>query len=364
MTRVADDASSQAALDVVFSALGTARALAQEHVAALFKLYEQIREAHREHLSRLRDVENQLQTVTHQVGVLRTAPLESLNSRQVLDLVDLEDLIPPLRQQQEWLAERLVQEASAARKIQAVARHAELTAGYLAGDLSEGGGVTDVTALAEVQMLQTHEDERRRLARDVHDGPAQVLANAVFGLEWCKRMLDRNPSQLGAELENIEHELRSGLDDVRQFIYDLSPVSFTELGLAVTLRRYLQRFSDRTHIAANLSIDPELERVNTQVEMGVFRIIQEALQNVRKHSQASTVDVSVARENGALTVVIADDGIGFDQSMSRHSGTHFGMVSMSERARLLRGELVIDSKVGAGTRVSLSVTVNELARDL
>lgn len=364
MTRVAEDLPAQAEPDVVSTALATARAQAQEHVAALFKLYEQIRQVHREHLLRLQDVENQLQAVTHQIGVLRATPLDSLESRQVLDLVDLEDQIQPLRQQQEWFAERLVQEASAARKIQAVAHQSELAAGYLGGDLSEGGGVTDLTELAEVQMLQAQEDERRRLARDVHDGPAQVLANAVFGLEWCKRTLDRNPAQLGAELENIEHDLRNGLDDVRQFIYDLSPVSFTELGLAVTLRRYLQRFSDRTHITTNLAVDPELERVNAQVEMGVFRIIQEALQNVRKHSRANAVDVSVVREDGLLTVLIVDNGVGFDQGAPRSSGTHFGLVSMSERARLLHGELKIDSQVGAGTRVSLSVPVSELAREI
>ncbi len=349
---------------VVSATIETARALALEHVAALFRLYEQIRQVHREHLTRLQDVENQLQAVTRQIAAMRAVPLDSLESRQVLDLVDLEDQVQPLRQQQEWLAERLVQEASAARKIQAVAHQSELAAGYLGGDLSEGGGVTDLTELAEVQMLQAQEDERRRLARDVHDGPAQVLANAVFSLEWCKRMLDRNPGQLKAELENIEHDLRIGLDDVRQFIYDLSPVSFTELGLAVTLRRYLQKFSDRTHIVTNLSIDPELERVNAQVEMGVFRIIQEALQNVRKHSRGSSVNLSVVRENGLLEVVISDDGVGFDASAPRASGTHFGMVSMSERARLLHGELTIDSKPGAGTRVSLRVPVSELAREI
>jgi len=114
----------------------------------------------------------------------------------------------------------------------------------------------------------------------------------------------------------------------------------------------------------NLSVDPDLERVNTPVEIGVFRIIQEALQNVRKHSRAEKVDVTVSRQESTLTVVIQDDGVGFDQSTAPGNGTHFGLVSMSERARLLHGELVLHSVPGRGTRVMLAVPLNEFTGDM
>lgn len=361
---MAGDFAGQAESVAVSSALKAAQTLAEKHCAALLKLYSQIRQVHQTHLARLRDVESQLQEISRQISVARTDPASTLDQEQVMRLVELEDQLQPLRQQHQWLTEQLAQEAWAGRKIRAVAQQTAMAVNYLGGTAREGSGVADVAELAGFQILQAKEDERRRLARDVHDGPAQVLANAVFGLEWCKRILARDPSQLEAELENIEHDLRNGLDDVRQFIYDLSPVSFTEVEFAVSLRRYLQKFSQRTGIVADLAISPDLERVPAPVEMGVFRIIQEALQNVRKHSHASQVNVAVAIENSTLHVTIEDNGVGFDRSATPSDGVHFGLVSMSERARLLDGELVIDSEPDGGTKVSLTIPLNEPNREM
>ncbi len=330
----------------------------------MLKLYAQIHQVHQVHLARLHDVESKLQEISRRAEMARAKQADMLDQQHMLQLVELEDQLQPLRQQQQWLNEQLAQEAWAGRKIRAVAQQAALSVHYLRDTAVEGSGVADVAELAGFQILQAKEDERRRLARDVHDGPAQVLANAVFGLEWCKRILARDPSQLEAELENIEHDLRNGLDDVRQFIYDLSPTSFAEVEFAVTLRRYLQKFSQRTGIIADLSISPDVERVTGPIEMGVFRIIQEALQNVRKHSRASRVGVTVACENSELRVTIEDNGVGFDRSAAPSDGVHFGLVSMSERARLLRGELVIESEPKRGTTVSLTVPLNEPNRDM
>jgi two-component system sensor histidine kinase DegS len=361
---VAGDFEGQAESVVVSTALNAAQSLAERHYEALLKLYAQIRQVHQAHLARLREVEGQLREISRRADIIRSKPAETLDQQQVLELVELEDQIQPLRQQQQWLVEQLTQEAWAGRKIRAVAQQSAMAVNYLRGTEHEGSTVADVADLAGFQILQAKEDERRRLARDVHDGPAQVLANAVFGLEWCKRVLARDPSQLEAELENIAHDLRIGLDDVRQFIYDLSPVSFTEVEFTVSLRRYLQKFSERTGIVANLSIPPDLGRVPGPIEMGVFRIIQEALQNVRKHSRASRVDVAVVCDDSSLRVTIEDDGVGFDRSLTPSDGVHFGLVSMSERARLLNGELVIDSEPNGGTRVSLTVPLSEPNRDL
>ncbi len=361
---MAGDFEGQAESVVVSTALNAAQSLAERHYEALLKLYAQIRQVHQAHLARLREVEGQLREISRRADIIRSKPAETLDQQQVLELVELEDQIQPLRQQQQWLVEQLTQEAWAGRKIRAVAQQSAMAVNYLRGTEHEGSTVADVADLAGFQILQAKEDERRRLARDVHDGPAQVLANAVFGLEWCKRVLARDPSQLEAELENIAHDLRIGLDDVRQFIYDLSPVSFTEVEFTVSLRRYLQKFSERTGIVANLSIPPDLGRVPGPIEMGVFRIIQEALQNVRKHSRASRVDVAVVCDDSSLRVTIEDDGVGFDRSLTPSDGVHFGLVSMSERARLLNGELVIDSEPNGGTRVSLTVPLSEPNRDL
>ncbi|MBX6771568.1 MAG: hypothetical protein IRY83_07570 [Chloroflexi bacterium] len=361
---MAGDLPERAEFDRVYEVLQKARALAADHARTMLQLYEQVRQAHQLQLARMRELEERINKSSRpREGA--AAARDERTGRAVSAAASPEDeQSQVLRQQHQSMSERLVTLAVIARRIQEVARQSELAASYLDRGISDEDGVSDLGELAKVEMLRAQEDERRRLARDVHDGPAQVLANAIFGLEWCKRLVGKEPDRLITELDNLENDLRAGLAEVRHFIYDLNPISFSDLGLVATLRGYLGRFSERTGIETRLMVAPEVERLTGQIEIGVFRIIQEALQNVRKHSRATRVEVTLARDGPALLVRVADNGIGFDRTRVPGSGTHFGLVSMAERARLLRGELDVDSAPGAGTRVSLRVPFSEFTRDL
>jgi two-component system sensor histidine kinase DegS len=198
------------------------------------------------------------------------------------------------------------------------------------------------------------------LAREIHDGPAQVLANATFQLEYCQRLLDRDPARLRDEMARLGGDLRDGLAEVRYFIFDLRPGPLAELGLSATLQRYAENFQQRSGIEIELDLEFEQARLSPTKEMAVFRIVQEALQNVRKHSGAKRARVALETRGDGLHVSVSDDGDRFDSSQQAESGgRHFGLSSMEERARLIRADLQVTSKPGHGTSIHLRVPVEE-----
>lgn len=340
--------------DPLERAVAEAGALVAQHARALLRIHQQLRAAHQTYLARLQAVDARLLAI-QSLERSSERPTRGRGTLVAVDTVGWPEQQPALRQEQEWLAERLVHVAAAARRIQAVARQSELSGGFLDGDVAESDGGEELTELAQLHALQAQEDERRRLARDVHDGPAQVLANAIFELGYCKRLLGQDADRAEAGLERLEGDLRTSLAEVRQFIHDLQPGAVAEVGLATTLQKYLDDYAARTSVNARLDVEPGLPRLPAPVELGVFRIVQEALQNVRKHSQARAVEVRLARLDEALAVTVQDDGVGFDPEVVRAEGGHFGLTSMADRARLIRAEITVAGEPGRGARVSLVV---------
>lgn len=204
------------------------------------------------------------------------------------------------------------------------------------------------------QMVMGQEAERARLAREIHDGPAQVLANTVMRLALVEQMYVHSPKDVQAELSRVRTALQESLKDVRRFIFDLRPASLTEIGLTSTLRQYARDYSEQFNVPVEINI-PENMALSPNQELVVFRIIQEALQNIHKHAEAGKVDIDILqRQNGPLTLTIADDGRGFDPEAARKtSPASSGLVGMRERAATVGGSLKVDSKSGIGTTITL-----------
>lgn len=324
-------------------------------------LLEQVRRKHREHLQRLREVEQSLQETGQRLDRSDASLDTQISTDRTLELAALRERHELLRQQQRWLAERLIDLSSAARRIQTVIRQSQLSVDYLLGDVeSEADSVDPLADLGQLRALEVREEERQRLAREVHDGPAQVLANAIFQIEFCQRLAEKDPRRLDGELGRLKGDLRESLAEVRYFIFDLRPGPLAELGLVATMRRYAEGYQSRSGIAVHLDLDDDLQRLSTAKEMAIFRVVQEALQNTRKHSGASRVDLIVRQEGDHLLVSVEDDGRGFDADAAPGGGPrHFGLVSMQERAQLIRGDLQIESEVGHGTRVTLRVPLSQ-----
>lgn len=212
-----------------------------------------------------------------------------------------------------------------------------------------------------VNIIRAQEEERKRVAREIHDGPAQLLANIVMRAEFCLKLLEVDPGKVRDELKALQELVRRSLQDVRKIIFDLRPMALDDLGLIATLKRYLEEYRKQNNIETELVCLGRNKRMPAAVEVAVFRIIQECLNNIHKHARAKHATVKVEMLDDRINVTVRDDGKGFDiESVQKDAGMEgYGLVNMRERAGLLNGKIDIQSAPGRGTTVSLSIPVNE-----
>ena len=248
------------------------------------------------------------------------------------------------------------------KQLQLVVQHIESSAAYLLGSgIDPSSDARDESVEAAQRVLGSLEAERERLYRDVHDGPAQVLANAIFEVEYLERIAERAPAEvrqtLRTELSNLKGQFRGSLDSVRAMIYDLRPPELTELGLAEAMRNYASEWELRCGIKVGSQLDLTDTRLSPTDELAVYRIMQEALQNVHKHAHASAVGIAWSRANDGWVLHVTDDGMGFDLVKAARHKKSVGLLSMRERAELIGGSLQIQSTPGKGTAVTLLLPV-------
>ncbi|MCK9216773.1 MAG: sensor histidine kinase [Firmicutes bacterium] len=236
--------------------------------------------------------------------------------------------------------------------------------GYLSGDLQ------DVNVKLEdikekqylgIKVIKAQEEERYRLTREIHDGPAQVLANVILKSELCEKLIDIDKEKAKQELNIIKDTMRSSLKDVRKMIYDLRPMSLDDLGLVPTVEQLVDKFSKDTGIFAEFKIFGIAEKLIPAIELTIFRIVQEALTNVMKHSRATIVSVKIEYLKKSIKLFISDNGIGFDTKLNKmfNENNGYGLLSMQERVELLNGKFEIISKPKEGTRIQVSIPINQ-----
>jgi two-component system, NarL family, sensor histidine kinase DegS len=205
------------------------------------------------------------------------------------------------------------------------------------------------------QVFQIIEEERMRIARDMHDGPAQAMANLVLQAEILERLISRDPQLVVNELADFKDSVRAVLDDTRRLIFDLRPMTLDDLGLVPTLRKFVKEYGERAGIPTLLRVTGQEQRLPGSLEATIFRIVQEALNNVGRHAHASAVEVSVKFQPDTIEVSVRDNGVGMDVAATEGSldtTRHFGLISMRERAELEKGQLRITSQPGVGTEVN------------
>jgi len=160
--------------------------------------------------------------------------------------------------------------------------------------------------------------------------------------------------RLFSEIHQYKIMVRSALYEVRRIIYDLRPMALDDLGLVPTLRKYLQTIEEYHNQSKINFVNIGLERrLPTKYEVGLFRIIQESVQNALKHANACEIKVELEITNAMITVLIKDNGVGFDTTQQKPAS--FGMIGMRERVDLLNGEITFDSKIGKGTDVLIRI---------
>jgi two-component system sensor histidine kinase DegS len=271
-----------------------------------------------------------------------------------------------LRQRRDDLERGLRRLEQTVRKAEKLVTQVGVVIDYLEGKLGDLSqqleGMQQRQQLA-AGIIKAQEEERRRVAREIHDGPAQSLANLVFRLEVCEKLLaaERLP-ELRGELAELKGLIKGSLQEVRKIIFDLRPMALDDLGLVPALRRYLEGLEEREGLVVNLAVFGQEVRLASAVEVGLFRIIQEALHNVSKHARAASARVTLTYGQEQLLLSVRDDGRGFDlREVERggRAGGHFGLISMRERAELLGGRFEVKSAPGQGTRITLAVPITE-----
>jgi two-component system sensor histidine kinase DegS len=210
-----------------------------------------------------------------------------------------------------------------------------------------------------LKVILAQEEERRRLAREIHDSPAQAMANIVLRAEYCEQLLVHDPAQLSSELEKLKCTVRRTLTDIRKIIFDLRPMVLDDLGLAGGVRRLCEVFRERDKLAVDFLLYGSERRYSRILEVAVFRIIQEALNNVQKHAEASRATVKLELRAERVFAAIQDDGIGFDPEVAAEERERYGLTNMRERAQALQGELQVSSTKGEGTTITVVIPVGE-----
>jgi two-component system sensor histidine kinase DegS len=256
------------------------------------------------------------------------------------------------------LEQRLIGLAETINRADQLISQISVVMNYLTSDLKQVGEVLENAKAKQdfgLKIIEAQEEERKRLSREIHDGPAQMLANVIIRSDLIERVYHEiGVDEAFLEIQSFKEMVRSALYEVRRIIYDLRPMALDDLGLVPTLKKYLQtieEYSDHSKIEfVNMGLE---RRLPTKYEVALFRMIQESVQNALKHANADEIKVRLEITNVAITVLIKDNGVGFDPDYKKAGS--FGMIGMRERVDLLNGEITFDSKKGKGTAVLIRI---------
>lgn len=203
---------------------------------------------------------------------------------------------------------------------------------------------------SNLNVLESIEKERQRIARDLHDSTVQNLTSLVHKSELCMKLIDLDPIRCKLELSSMGKILREVIEDMRKMIYDLRPMSFDDIGFGVTIERALDKCKAAYNIRYSFKIEGEEYQLPNMVSISLLRIIQESCSNAINHGNAKMIDIKLIYHEDSIELMVENDGDGFDVStiddLSRDDYSGFGLSMMKERIYLLSGDLSIQSKAG------------------
>ncbi|MCG8398463.1 two-component sensor histidine kinase DegS [Bacillus atrophaeus] len=271
-----------------------------------------------------------------------------------------------LRERRDDLERRLLGLQEIIERSESLVSQITVVLNYLNQDLRQVGLLlADAQAKQDfgLRIIEAQEEERKRVSREIHDGPAQMLANVMMRSELIERIFrDRGTEDGFQEIKNLRQNVRNALYEVRRIIYDLRPMALDDLGLIPTLRKYLyttEEYNGKVKIHFQCIGDTEDKRIAPQFEVALFRLAQEAVTNALKHSESEEITVKVEVTKDFVILMIKDNGKGFDVNDTKQKkNKSFGLLGMKERVDLLEGTITIDSKIGLGTFIMIKVPLS------
>lgn len=283
---------------------------------------------------------------------------EAAQKKQI-ELIGLREKEKLLRMQRDYYERNLENLKETMHRSENLISNMNIALCFLTNDLGELS-----TQIGEIQQMQNlglsiiraQEEERKRVAREIHDGPAQNLANIVMQTEFCIKLLEKRPELIKEELIRLVDLVRNSLQDMRKIIFNLRPMVLDDLGLIPAIKKYTEQYQKEYNIYVNITIFGQERRLDSSLEVALFRIIQESLTNIKKHAEAKQAVIKIEFLENKIIVSVKDDGKGFDlKSHVEKQNSGFGLLGMKERLQLLKGTLKIKTAPGKGTEIILSV---------
>ncbi len=207
------------------------------------------------------------------------------------------------------------------------------------------------------RVITAQEDERKRIARELHDSTSQSLTSLLVGLRHLEEATD--PEAAKTRLAEIRKTVNSTLDEVHALAWQLRPSVLDDLGLAAALQRYIGDYQTRYALQVDFVFRNLAERLPIEVETTLYRVIQEGLTNIARHAKAHNASILLEQRAASVRVILEDNGVGFDADAVTYSQKSLGLQGIRERVALLNGTLVIESQPGQGTSLFIEIPLTE-----
>ncbi len=241
-------------------------------------------------------------------------------------------------------------------KAESLVSQVAVVLNYLGSDLESISGQLDELLQSEkvrFHIIEIMEEERRRIAREIHDGPAQSMANLAMRTDLCLKLLEREPQSLGEELLILRSLIRDSMTEIRRIMFNLRPMILDDLGLIPALKKYFEQLDDRHKFKIEFTCLGSEQRLSQPLEVALFRVVQEALSNVQRHAGTDWARVLIEFLPEHINLTIKDLGKGFNtqEIMEASANEHYGLKGIQERVRLLQGDVQFVSSPGKGTSI-------------
>ncbi len=266
-----------------------------------------------------------------------------------------------IREERDRLEHKYKDQKKLVKKAENVVTHMGAVLDYLrAGAIGINGLAEDVRKKQYLgyRIIRATEEERSRLVREIHDVPIQAMVNMGIRLELCMKVLDKDINKARNYIKELKEQVNSNIQDLRKIIYNLRPMSLDDLGLIATIEKLLTDFEKDSGIKTSFRLIGRVGEIKGLVQIALFRIVQEALSNIKRHSKATNVTVKFEYLEQSISLLIMDNGIGFDikeNDVWEEDDRRFGLVGMRERVELLQGYMEVNSGKGQGTSIFVRV---------
>jgi two-component system sensor histidine kinase DegS len=228
-----------------------------------------------------------------------------------------------------------------------------------AAGAQQSAGETQLSNETIVRLVQSQESERQRLARQMHDGPAQSLTNFILQAEICRRLFDRDPSRATEELENLKTAASTTFQRVRDFIFELRPMMLDDLGLVPTMRRYVDVFTEKSGIETRINVvGEERRRLEPHTEVTFFRSLQELLAYARENARSTKIDIVLDITSNPAKASVTFNGrtiTEIEEEVEQNRHKMFGLAALAERIELVGGQIEFHSIEGEPNRVDIGL---------